>query len=798
MFLLEVDGCKSYKVLSEPERAQGNTEQNNSRCGDSNLAPGWYRFQGAAGDRIADKCVPVDRCGTQSPGWLSGAHPTVAECVVTRKVCYHWSKRCCHRSNNITVKNCGSYYVYELYETPGCYLRYCGNAGATPTSSPSSSSSITTKEVKKKFMVSLSTIDVLQATSLQEAVILFKNTTEKYKKMLFQQVQFNATAEQEQKESIFQTAVAFEKFVLNYSHYHLNESRPQINIFSSSLVLRIQRGFPQNTSDFLLEVPGSKYSIKVSSRNFDNSETVVVGIVYKDFHELLITNHSKNDGIDNTRRLNTMIMAATMDPKPKTLLENVALKFKHLTVADGKRFCVFWNGFNGEKSPDGWSGEGCHAKSTSNAKETECSCNHMTHFAVLFDYSESQEITKTDEKILRILTYVGLALSITGETLTIISYVLLTDVHQPLSQIRMSLAGSLGVGQIIFLVGINASKNTGACVTVAALLQYFLMTAFCWMLVEGIYFYLFVVKVYNINNKMAIYHLMSWGIPAVMVAMSLSIAAGKDGIQSFIDDEYCWMSSDNNLIWIFAAFVVVIETVNLLILVRVVKEMRTMQPTEDNLSHQIRVGIKACAVMSPLLGITWLFGLLSPLHKAFVYIFTVLNSIQGFLIFLLHCAKNSQLKDRFKRKLNTVFPTANDGNPARKTSKSEEKSEEQRRSEEGLPNFKLNFCDQLEEENFPDVAGLVQPEQDSSQELESFISAEKSANTIKKTKSEWKRFENYSQEQTDGTFHIETVPADVLDKLLGKFFKDVRKRDGARWSHFYESAAPSTSKEDTT
>ncbi len=27
------------------------------------------------------------------------------------------------------------------------------------------------------------------------------------------------------------------------------------------------------------------------------------------------------------------------------------------------------------------------------------------------------------------------------------------------------------------------------------------------------------------------------GIPAVMVAMSLSIAAGKDGIQSFIDDE---------------------------------------------------------------------------------------------------------------------------------------------------------------------------------------------------------------------------------------------------------------------
>ena len=32
--------------------------------------------------------------------------------------------------------------------------------------------------------------------------------------------------------------------------------------------------------------------------------------------------------------------------------------------------------------------------------------------------------------------------------------------------------------------------------------------------------------------------------------------------------------------------------------------------------------------MSPLLGITWLFGLLTPLHKAFIYIFTFLNSTQ--------------------------------------------------------------------------------------------------------------------------------------------------------------------------
>jgi hypothetical protein len=51
----------------------------------------------------------------------------------------------------------------------------------------------------------------------------------------------------------------------------------------------------------------------------------------------------------------------------------------------------------------------------------------------------------------------------------------------------------------------------GGCVAVAALMQYFLMAAFCWMLVEGIYLYLFVVKVYNIVDKIRVYHAISWG-----------------------------------------------------------------------------------------------------------------------------------------------------------------------------------------------------------------------------------------------------------------------------------------------
>ena len=121
-----MDGCENYTVLSEADRAQENAVRKDS-C-DWDLVTGWYRFQGAAGEWMADKCVPPYRCGTTHPGWLNGAHPTVAEGVVTRQVCYSWRQSCCYYSNIIKVKNCISYYVYELQRD--CPYRYCGSAGA--------------------------------------------------------------------------------------------------------------------------------------------------------------------------------------------------------------------------------------------------------------------------------------------------------------------------------------------------------------------------------------------------------------------------------------------------------------------------------------------------------------------------------------------------------------------------------------------------------------------------------------------------------------------------------------------
>ena len=61
--------------------------------------------------------------------------------------------------------------------------------------------------------------------------------------------------------------------------------------------------------------------------------------------------------------------------------------------------------------------------------------------------------------------------------------------------------------------------------------------------------------------------------------------------------------------------------------------------------EKVRTGVKASGVILPLLGITWLFGLLSFNSDAiiFKYIFTIFNSLQGLMIFIFHCVLNKQV-----------------------------------------------------------------------------------------------------------------------------------------------------------
>ena len=130
-FFFFLTECQNYKVLNNADRKKTYKTRRYYNYGgvcDNGMSHLWYRFEDAAGNRMATSCVPEYMCNTVAPGWLSGGHPSVADGRVNRVVCFHAYKNCCYYSTTIPVRNCGSYYVYYLAGTFNtCRLRYCGS-----------------------------------------------------------------------------------------------------------------------------------------------------------------------------------------------------------------------------------------------------------------------------------------------------------------------------------------------------------------------------------------------------------------------------------------------------------------------------------------------------------------------------------------------------------------------------------------------------------------------------------------------------------------------------------------------
>ena len=85
---------------------------------------GMVSFCGSYRNKNAHNTCAAFRCGTDWPGWLDGAHPTVEDGEVFKKVCFSYRPTCCRYTTRISVKNCGSYFIYKLIKPP-CPLRYC-------------------------------------------------------------------------------------------------------------------------------------------------------------------------------------------------------------------------------------------------------------------------------------------------------------------------------------------------------------------------------------------------------------------------------------------------------------------------------------------------------------------------------------------------------------------------------------------------------------------------------------------------------------------------------------------------
>uniref|UniRef100_A0A3P9I025 Adhesion G protein-coupled receptor D2 n=1 Tax=Oryzias latipes TaxID=8090 RepID=A0A3P9I025_ORYLA len=352
----------------------------------------------------------------------------------------------------------------------------------------------------------------------------------------------------------------------------------------------------------------------------------------------------------------SVISAAVRDSlKAQTIPVIVQYTLSTHVVENSQRFtpeCAFWN-FS-LMHGGSWSSQGCSVV-FSGSNVVSCLCNHTTNFAVLMKYMDT-EWNPEEELVLSKLTFIGCGASLCALVVTLMLFTVLDIPKSDRTSIHKNLFVALICAQVILLCSGSAIHSKVACTLVAALLHLFFLAAFSWMLVEGLLLWSKVVAVnLNEDRHMKYYYLIGWGLPVLIVTITLASASGK-----YAADDYCWLSVQNGIIWGFAGPVIFIIMVNIFVLTRVViitvstarrrSIMLAMGASPVKQAYeQIRGAVKAVLVLLPILGLTWLCGVLVPLSIVMAYIFILLNSLQGLFIFLIYGVYNTEVRSTVNR-----------------------------------------------------------------------------------------------------------------------------------------------------
>ncbi|NXQ86140.1 AGRD2 protein, partial [Nyctibius grandis] len=349
----------------------------------------------------------------------------------------------------------------------------------------------------------------------------------------------------------------------------------------------------------------------------------------------------------------TAVISSALLSDYQEISTSVRYRLQHRVQVPRARFHVI----SLHVSPDAggtWSTAGCSVV-TSLPDSTACFCNHTTNFAVLLQVYETQRTTE-EELTLQTLTFIGCGVSFCALTVTFILFLAVGVPKSERTTVHKNLIFALAAAEALLMVSELAKTNQVMCFTVTAFLHLFFMAAFSWMLVEGLLLWSKVVAVnMSEDRRMKFYYVTGWGLPVVIVGATLAASFNK-----YVADDHCWLNVQSNVIWAFVGPVLFILTVNTFVLCRVVmvtvasaRRRSKMLTPNSSLENQIGIQIWATAkpilVLLPVLGLTWVCGVLVHLSIIWAYVFIVLNSLQGLYIFLVYAIYNSEVRNAIQR-----------------------------------------------------------------------------------------------------------------------------------------------------
>lgn len=403
---------------------------------------------------------------------------------------------------------------------------------------------------------------------------------------------------------------------------------------------------------YLKAVEGVVGQLNVTSEEIYESDNVQLAICNKSEKcnnpfNINITGKFKNQTVYQTKIMNLLsLLPNDLNSNSKAFIlsvkadnsNSIVMEFPYNRTPNHRMYCVFF-----DFTISNWSTNGCRWGGA--LQPNICICDHLSAFTSL--------MSKTPEEIpfLDMITYIGLGVSIFSLFLClVIEFVVWnTVVKSNISHFRHTVLVNLALCLLIAHCSFLAASFpipaiSQWCLAFTVMKHFCFLAAFFWMLCMSLgllHQMIFVFVQLRKKVYLGLCFLLGYVIPLFIVICTV-ITYNNGADDSYYVKETCWLKYESALRGSIHAFVIpvgVIVLVNMFTMVVVIS--RILKPTlSEGKSHDeketVRSVIRTVVLLTPTLGITWIFGFFvlmvdlttNPFAEIVNYGFTIFNSFQ--------------------------------------------------------------------------------------------------------------------------------------------------------------------------
>ncbi|XP_073725953.1 uncharacterized protein [Misgurnus anguillicaudatus] len=397
-----------------------------------------------------------------------------------------------------------------------------------------------------------------------------------------------------------------------------------------------------NENQNILQTKFSWY-VKISKEAFnksslENNGSTFVGILQFKNMNINVT--------DKHTLLKNEMYGITMGANISNLTDNIEILIRSEIVSSNAT-CNSWSG----KGEVKWTTFGCDTKIVNNL--IQCSCSHLTFFAVLMSMPDSN-ITAPYVGSLTYITYIGCGLSMFFLGIALFMHFLLRkNRSNHATKILINMFVALFLLNLSFLSNENIAntQNKSSCVFIALIMHYSMLATFTWFFLQALHMYLWLIRqTVKIKNYMRKITVSAWVFPSPVVIIIASIGEYKS-IKISSTSQMCWIEN------IYIHYIVNIGYYSIVfcftsgIFIMIVTKI--IQARNVKVGDVKRLTFKKQMLMILslflLFGLTWGVAFFSYGNMIIpsYYIFTVLNSFQGFFLFLYYYHIRNDFEDGF-------------------------------------------------------------------------------------------------------------------------------------------------------